>query len=91
MAASVLGIRCNVVIRNSLQRLVYCSTHDKSGGQFDTSLLDILVCPLSKEPLRYDKTRNELICDKLKVAYPIINGIPNLIPTDGRLIQEDIK
>lgn len=38
---------------------------------------------------RYDEEMNELICDKLQVAYPIVNGIPYLIPTDGRLIKEN--
>lgn len=35
---------------------------------------------------RYDVSTNELVCDKLGVAYPVINGVPNLVPQDGRLI-----
>ncbi|XP_052817197.1 UPF0434 protein AM070-like [Mya arenaria] len=52
--------------------------------QFDESLLEYIVCPLTKEPLRYDKEKNELISDGTGVAYPIVNGIPNLVPQDGR-------
>ncbi|XP_027046227.1 uncharacterized protein LOC113673951 [Pocillopora damicornis] len=57
--------------------------------QFDQKLLKILVCPLTKKPLRYDNARNELISDDIGVAYSIQNGIPNLIPHDGRLIKKD--
>ncbi|XP_034751179.1 protein preY, mitochondrial-like [Etheostoma cragini] len=56
---------------------------------FDTSLLDFLVCPLSKKPLRYEANTNELINDELGIAYPIINGIPNMIPQEARLLQKD--
>ena len=40
---------------------------------------------------RYDKEKNELISDSIKVAYPIINGIPNLVPQDGRILGEPEK
>ena len=42
----------------------------------DTRLLDILVCPLCKGPLTYDKKAAELICKGDKLAYPIRDGIP---------------
>lgn len=58
--------------------------------QFDTSLLEFLVCPLSKSPLRYDKNTKELVNEELGIAYPIIDGIPNMIPQDARLIQKDV-
>ncbi|KAG1939122.1 protein preY, mitochondrial-like [Pimephales promelas] len=54
---------------------------------FDVSLLEFLVCPLSKKPLRYDERNNELINEELGIAYPIIDGIPNMIPQDARMIQ----
>uniref|UniRef100_A0A2I2YWQ5 Protein preY, mitochondrial n=1 Tax=Gorilla gorilla gorilla TaxID=9595 RepID=A0A2I2YWQ5_GORGO len=38
-----------------------------------------LVCPLSKKPLRYEASTNELINEELRIAYPIIDGIPNII------------
>merc|ERR1711988_667505 len=51
---------------------------------FDTKMLEFLACPLSKEPLRYDERSQELVNDSIGVAYKIVNGIPNLIPTDAR-------
>ncbi|HJV83423.1 MULTISPECIES: Trm112 family protein [Oxalobacteraceae] len=42
----------------------------------DARLLDILVCPLCKGPLEYDKNAQELICNPDKLAYPIRDGIP---------------
>ncbi|KAM3608749.1 uncharacterized protein V6R79_004001 [Siganus canaliculatus] len=63
----------------------------KDGVQppFDTALLDFLVCPLSKKPLRYEAKTNELINEELGIAYPITDGIPNMIPQEARLIQKD--
>lgn len=62
---------------------------DTAQPPFDASLLEVLVCPLSKKSLRYDAGTNELINDDLGIAYPIINGIPNMIPQDARLITKD--
>lgn len=42
----------------------------------DARLLDILVCPICKGPLEYDKNAQELICNPDKLAYPIRDGIP---------------
>lgn len=42
----------------------------------DARLLDILVCPLCKSPLKYDRSAQELICNADKLAYPIRDGIP---------------
>ncbi|KPP73247.1 protein preY, mitochondrial-like [Scleropages formosus] len=58
-----------------------------TGNGFDTSLLEVLVCPLSKKTLRYDGETNELINDELGIAYPIIDGIPNMIPQDARKVE----
>ncbi|XP_061878852.1 protein preY, mitochondrial-like [Entelurus aequoreus] len=55
---------------------------------FDSSLLDFLVCPLSKKTLRFDEKTNELINDELGIAYPIIDGIPNMIPQEARLLEK---
>jgi len=56
---------------------------------FDTSLLQFLVCPLSKNPLTYNEKTNELVNEELGIAYPILDGIPNMIPQDARLIQKE--
>jgi len=51
----------------------------------DEKLLDILVCPVSKEPL--EQVGNELICKKSKLAYPIKDGIPVMLPDEARKID----
>ena len=51
----------------------------------DKMLLDILVCPVSKEPL--EQVGDELICKKSKLAYPIKDGIPVMIPDEARKID----
>uniref|UniRef100_UPI0037E81638 protein preY, mitochondrial n=1 Tax=Semicossyphus pulcher TaxID=241346 RepID=UPI0037E81638 len=67
----------------------FTDVKDEAQQPFDASLLEFLVCPLSKKPLRYDADTNELINEDLGIAYPIIDGIPNMIPQEARLIQKD--
>ncbi|XP_075898904.1 protein preY, mitochondrial [Nelusetta ayraudi] len=62
---------------------------DEVSQPFDTFLLEVLVCPLSKKRLRYEAATNELINEELGIAYPIIGGIPCMIPQEARLIQKD--
>lgn len=50
----------------------------------DTRLLDILVCPICKGPLDYDKKAQELICNPDKLAYPIRDGIPIMWADEAR-------
>uniref|UniRef100_A0A3Q3X3X6 Protein preY, mitochondrial n=1 Tax=Mola mola TaxID=94237 RepID=A0A3Q3X3X6_MOLML len=68
----------------------FSDVKDEVGQPFDVSLLEFLVCPLSKKPLRYEAKTNELINKELGIAYPIVDGIPNMIPQEARLIQKDI-
>ena len=49
-------------------------------------LLDIIVCPLTNDNLVYNEKENELISKKAKLAYPIKNGIPILLPEEARKI-----
>lgn len=53
----------------------------------DRKVLEILVCPITKTSLRYDAAAQELISDRAKKAYPIINDIPVLIPEQSRDID----
>ncbi|KAK3578992.1 hypothetical protein CHS0354_034787 [Potamilus streckersoni] len=57
--------------------------------EFDEKMLEYIACPLSKKPLVYDKENNELISPEIGVAYPIVNGIPNLVPQDSRMIKKN--
>ena len=53
-------------------------------NSFDESLLDIIVCPVSKEKLTFDKKNNELLSKKAKLAFPIKDGIPILLIEEAR-------
>ncbi len=54
----------------------------------DARLLEILVCPICKGPLTYDRAAQELICHADKIAYPIRDGIPVMLPDEGRQTVE---
>jgi len=54
----------------------------------DPKLLEILVCPLTKGPLRLDVERQELISDRAKLAYPIRDGIPIMLVDAARSLEE---
>ena len=53
-------------------------------GRVDPKLLEILVCPLTKSPLRYDAEKQELISDAAKLAFPIRDGIPIMLIEEAR-------
>ena len=50
----------------------------------DPKLLELLVCPLTKQSLEYDSARQELISRSAKLAYPIRDGIPIMLPEEAR-------
>ena len=56
-------------------------------GVVEAGLLDILVCPLCKGPLAYDKDAQELICRPDKLAYPIRDGIPIMWADQARTLD----
>ena len=53
----------------------------------DPKLLEILVCPLTKGPLEYDADKQELISRSAKLAYPIRDGIPIMLPEEARALE----
>lgn len=55
----------------------------------DSRLLEVLVDPISKVPLRYDAAKQELICDSGRRAYPIRDGIPIMLASECRSLEED--
>ena len=57
----------------------------------DKKLLSILVCPVSKAPLEYDKANKELVCRASGLAYPIRDGIPVMLETEARQLSADEK
>ena len=55
----------------------------------DPKLLEILVCPLTKGPLRYDAARQELVSDQARLAYPIRDGIPIMLVDEARSLDSE--
>ena len=54
----------------------------------DPRLLDLLVCPLTKGTLRYDRERNELVSEQAGLAYPIRDGIPIMLVEEARPLDD---
>ena len=54
----------------------------------DKKLLEILVCPICKGPLEYNKDAEELICKADKLAYPIRDGIPVMLEEEARKLED---
>jgi uncharacterized protein YbaR (Trm112 family) len=57
--------------------------------EIDPRLLEILVCPLTKAPLRYDRKAQELISEEAGLAYPIRDGIPIMLVDEARRLRDD--
>lgn len=60
-----------------------------SERKVDPQLLEILVCPLTKGPLRYDEKAQELISDQAGLAYPIRDGIPIMLIDEARKLNDE--
>lgn len=56
-------------------------------GAVDPQLLDILVCPVTKQKLRYDHERGELVSEAAGLAYPVRDGIPIMLPDQARKLE----
>lgn len=54
----------------------------------DPRLLEILVCPVTKGPLEYDRTAAELVSRQAGLAYPVRDGIPIMLPEEARVLAE---
>ena len=53
-------------------------------SEVDPKLLEVLVCPATRTPLRYDKEKRELISDKARLAYPVRDGVPIMLVDEAR-------
>ena len=56
--------------------------------EIDPKMLELLVCPLTKANLVYDRKKNELISKAARLAYPVRDGIPILLPSEARVVVE---
>ena len=59
----------------------------QSPTQIDPRLLEILVCPLTRTTLDYDAAKQELVSRAAKLAYPIRDGIPIMLPDEARVLE----
>jgi len=57
--------------------------------EVDPRLLEVLVCPLTKGPLTYDRAAQELISRGAKLAYPVRDGVPVMLPEEARALGDD--
>ena len=60
---------------------------ERPENSVDPKLLEILVCPITKGPLEFDASRQELISRSAKLAYPIRDGIPIMLPEEARKLD----
>jgi len=63
-------------------------TKPEAAPPIDPRLLEILVCPLTKGPLIYDRAGGELISERAGLAYPIRDGIPIMLPEEARVVEK---
>ena len=60
---------------------------ERPANTVDPKLLEILVCPLTKSRLEYDAEKQELVSRAAKLAYPIRDGIPIMLPEEARRLE----
>ena len=58
-------------------------------NRVDPKLLEILVCPVTKQPLEYDREKQELVSTAAKLAFPIRDGIPIMLVEEARSLNKD--
>jgi len=61
---------------------------DARGSAVDPKLLEILVCPVSHGPLRYDRENQELVSETAGLAYPVRDGIPIMLADEARQLDD---
>lgn len=67
----------------------YLSSPNTLASHVDSRLLELLVCPITKAGLEYDSARQELISRPARLAYPIRNGIPIMLPDEARSFEPE--
>ncbi|GGB71562.1 MULTISPECIES: Trm112 family protein [Henriciella] len=65
------------------------SPSQASAHRTDSRLLELLICPVTRHPLTYDKDAQELISQKARLAYPIRDGLPIMLESEARSLDED--
>ena len=57
--------------------------------RMDTKLLELLVCPVTKGPLDYDREKQELVSRSARLAYPVRDGLPVLLESEARTLTDE--
>lgn len=58
-------------------------------ASIDAKLLELLICPLTKGPLRWEAERGELVSRLAKLAYPVRDGVPVMLPSEARPLEDE--
>ena len=58
-------------------------------ARMDTKLLELLVCPVTKGPLEFDRDRQELISRSARLAYPVRDGMPVMLESEARVLTDE--
>ncbi len=61
---------------------------ERQKGRVDPKLLELLVCPVTKSLLEYDVARQELVSKAARLAYPIRDGVPIMLPEEARALDD---
>ena len=61
---------------------------DAAQAEIDPRLLEVLVCPVTRAPLEYDRAAGELISRAARLAYPIRDGVPIMLPEEARELSD---
>ncbi|HEY4032144.1 MAG TPA: Trm112 family protein [Caulobacteraceae bacterium] len=64
------------------------SETSSSFATVDPRLLEVLVCPVTRTPLVYDRARQELVSKAARLAYPVRDGVPVMLPEEARPLGE---
>ncbi len=66
------------------------AAQDLRTAKTDGRILEFLVCPVTRGPLQYDATRQELISRTARLAFPIRDGIPVMVPSEARSLDDNV-
>jgi len=58
-------------------------------SKMDTKLLELLVCPVTKGPLVFDRTKQELVSRSARLAFPVRDGMPVMLESEARVLTDD--
>ena len=62
--------------------------NDALDAEVDPRLLEVLICPVTRGPLTYDRAKAELVSKSARLAYPIRDGVPIMLPEEARDLEE---